>query len=157
MSKVQATKRRMLKIRQNPVQQQVAHVDCGLFAIAYAIELCQGRRPQAAIFVQSKMRDHLLQCLSKRRLRSFPMKTDDQNQIRGLRGYVCSYQLYCYCNMPEDYDTGMAQCTKCHEWIHSSCAGNPEQGFKGAWKCSQCAGLGQRIVMKPLEFSYRKN
>ena len=38
-------------------------------------------------------------------------------------------------------------------------ATRPEQGFKGVWRCSQCAGLGQRVMMKPLvqEFSYCKN
>ena len=34
--------RRYLSIEQLPVQQQDGNVDCGLFALAFAIESCQG-------------------------------------------------------------------------------------------------------------------
>ena len=46
-----------------PSQQQDGIVDCGLFAIAFAVEFSQGRRPGKATFEQKKMRKHLHQCL----------------------------------------------------------------------------------------------
>ena len=38
---------------------------CGLFAIAFATEICTGHNPSDAEFVQREMRPHLLNCLKK--------------------------------------------------------------------------------------------
>ena len=46
--------------------------DCGIFALAYATELADGFDPSNFIFDQSKMRDHLFNCLENNRLTHFP-------------------------------------------------------------------------------------
>jgi hypothetical protein len=67
-----------LMIKRQSVQQQKGCVDCGLFAIVYAVEVCSRRNPEEAIFVQEKIRSHLLQCLSKGVVMPFPdMQIED--------------------------------------------------------------------------------
>ena len=52
--------KRGLTIRKLNVQQQkVGAQDCGLFAVAYATEVCYGMNPTMASFEQSKMNIHL--------------------------------------------------------------------------------------------------
>ena len=46
--------------------------DCGIFTLAYATELANGFDPSNFIFDQSKMRDHLSNCLKNNRLTCFP-------------------------------------------------------------------------------------
>ena len=40
--------------------------DCGLFAIAFAVAICFGMNPSKVIFIQEKMRRHLIQFLEKK-------------------------------------------------------------------------------------------
>ena len=37
--------------------------DCGLFALAYAIEICQGKNPANLIYNQLLMRSHFNTCI----------------------------------------------------------------------------------------------
>ena len=46
-------------------QQQVGSKDCGLFALAYATDLCGGVDPSTHTYYQSKMRNHLKECFFK--------------------------------------------------------------------------------------------
>ena len=43
-----------LSIQKLGVQHQDGTLDCGLFAIAYATEICEGRDPVAALFDQDQ-------------------------------------------------------------------------------------------------------
>ena len=45
-------------------QQQVAIHDCGIFAIAYAVETCHRNDVQKSLFDQKSMRKHLHDCFS---------------------------------------------------------------------------------------------
>ena len=51
---------------------QLGAVDCGLFSIAFAVDLVSGNNPSNIIYDQSQLRDHLLRCLEMRRLSPFP-------------------------------------------------------------------------------------
>ena len=54
------------------VQQQQGIRDCGIFAIATAIEVCNGNNPERVQFNQKLMRGHLIiKCLSQRKLTGF--------------------------------------------------------------------------------------
>ena len=57
--------------------------DCGLFAIAYATEITYGHDPSSFIFHQSKLRQHLHDCLISKSLTKFPKKdkTQDKNNF----------------------------------------------------------------------------
>lgn len=41
------------------VQQQVGSSECGLFALAFASDLCGGRDPYTRVYYESKLRSHL--------------------------------------------------------------------------------------------------
>ena len=62
-----------LMIRKVNVQQQLFSTsDCGLFAVAYATEVCHGMDPAKANFNQNLMKDHLIDCLEAGIIRRFP-------------------------------------------------------------------------------------
>ena len=50
--------------------------DCGLFAIGYATEIADGHDPSSFIFDQSKLRQHLHDCLISKSLTRFPKKDE---------------------------------------------------------------------------------
>ena len=51
---------------------QAGSSDCGLVAIAYAIDLLHGDNPKNIIYDQSKMRDHFLKNLEEGKITPFP-------------------------------------------------------------------------------------
>ena len=51
---------------------QLGSKDCGLFAIAYAVEIAYGNDPAKFIFKQSDMRQHLHNCLTSKSMSAFP-------------------------------------------------------------------------------------
>ena len=54
------------------VQWQRNDYDCGVFAIAYAMELAHGGDPALYNWDCTSMRSHLVNCLEQRKLDSFP-------------------------------------------------------------------------------------
>ena len=52
----------VLEIQKLSVQQQHGTIDCRLFFIAFAVEICLGRNPQYASFDQKNIRKHLFIC-----------------------------------------------------------------------------------------------
>ena len=59
-----------LRIREIPVQKQDGIHDCGVFAVAFSVEVCQNSNLCRAHFEQSMMRLHLIDCLSKQFFKS---------------------------------------------------------------------------------------
>ena len=57
---------KFVKFHMITVQRQVGGTECGVFAIAFAVALSFGLNPTKLIFDQSKMRTHLITCLSKK-------------------------------------------------------------------------------------------
>lgn len=52
--------------------QQLNGIDCGVFAIAYATELCEGGDPATVKYNTSQMRSHLIQCFANLKMQRFP-------------------------------------------------------------------------------------
>ncbi len=48
------------------VQEQIGGLDCGLFAIAFAVVLINGQDPAALTFDQGAARKHLQLCLQRK-------------------------------------------------------------------------------------------
>ena len=63
-----------------PVQQQIDadRHNCGVFAIAFAAEILDGKSPANVNFDVAKMRDHLITCLEKQQLSPFPKKNGEK-------------------------------------------------------------------------------
>ena len=56
-----------------PVQQQNNGNDCGIFAIAFACYLVNGKDPRQVTFDPSRMRSHLAECLRNEKMNNFPV------------------------------------------------------------------------------------
>ena len=106
-------------IKRLSVQQQNGYHDCGLFSVAYAVEVCLGQNPESVKFAQDRMRGHLLECLSSSTMNSFPPTT--QECISRPRSGVLQVKLFCLCKLPAVFDAVMIQCDVCEEWYHIGC------------------------------------
>ena len=104
LAQIYGDERDELRVEICPAQQQDGTVDCGVFAIAFATDLCSGLEPVAAIYDQEKMRQHLLTCLQNRKLLPFPrMKKAGKINSRVIK----TISLYCSCRLPEEFDSNM--------------------------------------------------
>jgi hypothetical protein len=74
------------------MQKQEGTVDCGLFAIATALELCHHNNPAKIKFRQDKMREHFQKCLEQKKLTQFPRELEDVENV--------DYNLYKF-NRPQ--------------------------------------------------------
>lgn len=59
-----------------PVQKQPDAKICGLFAIAFALDLCLDVNPASQVYDTTRMRSHLFECLKQNFLREFPKTTN---------------------------------------------------------------------------------
>lgn len=65
-----------------PVQRQQGFTDCGLFAIAIALDLCLGKRdPSELDYIQEVMRPFLYQCFEQGHLRCFPVQSRYEDEM----------------------------------------------------------------------------
>jgi hypothetical protein len=64
------------------VQQQYGGNDCGLFSIAFSIDLLLGNDVNHIQYDQSTFRSHLLNCFEEKRITPFPRKRMDMNRRR---------------------------------------------------------------------------
>ena len=110
------------RIKTVPVQQQSNNSDCGVFYIAFAVELMHGACPSNVAFEVNSMREHLLASLQVEEFAVFP-KTE-KRIIRNRATYK-DYPVNCVCrqvffdNDPdEDKGKFMASCKRCCEWFH---------------------------------------
>ena len=93
-----------ISVKVLPVQQQNGYRDCGLFAIAFATEICRGQDPSRAVFIQTQMRGHLFKCLTKRNMMPFPQFPQQEKatlppQIalqETASSIMCCSVIYCY-------------------------------------------------------------
>ena len=108
-----------LSIHSISIQHQKGSKDCGLFAIAFATEICTGHNPSDAEFVQSEMRPHLVNCLKMGKLSRFPQQS--QYSITHSKPKVFNVKVYCMCRMPDNFDENMVQCTNFQGWYHYRC------------------------------------
>ena len=53
--------------------EQVGSTDCGLLAIASAVDILNCNNVYDLIYHQSKMREHLIACFEQRKLTTFPL------------------------------------------------------------------------------------
>ena len=142
LCQIYRTKQKSLSVEIPVVQQQLPHENnCGLFAIAFATEMCFTRDILLCTgsFDESKLRQHLLECLESNHFTPFPkVKNGD---FKTYNSFSEPIRVYCNCRMPEHYDKRMVQCGKCNEWFHHKCI--REDKIPEKWYCSECKELGK--------------
>lgn len=132
-----SSSRSILNIESLSVQQQSGHLDCGVFAIANAVEVCLGTNPEKVQYKQDAMRAHLEKCLYARIFSSFPHGSTRTEMLPRPSRTLHKIKLYCICRMPEEYDDKMVCCDSCHNWFHVTCVVSPAP-LPDVWECNLC-------------------
>uniref|UniRef100_A0A1X7TP91 Ubiquitin-like protease family profile domain-containing protein n=1 Tax=Amphimedon queenslandica TaxID=400682 RepID=A0A1X7TP91_AMPQE len=95
-----------VKVNCVPVKKQSGSSDCGLYAIANATALANGIDPQSCVYRQNEMRQHLIQCISNKKMTLFPI-SQTKHHITTSFFQIVIY--YCPCKR-EDDGRKMVQC-----------------------------------------------
>ena len=130
------------------VQGQPNLYDCGVFAIAFATELAHTSDPVACRWDCKRMRQHLLSCLEKGEMTTFP-KVGRRRVPFGMRVHkFFKEEIYCVCRMPNDKSKMMIQCYNCFKWFHCDCMSLPaKESYKDKkWMCIICQDFLHSIV-----------
>ena len=121
------------------VQLQQSSDSCGLYAIAMAYHLCDGKDPCHISYTESQMRSHLEKCFVTKTISAFP------NESRSLRQKIIEeteVSIYCVCRYPEttSHFGDMVCCDKCSQWCHEDCLQIPRKVFGKdiSWVCPYC-------------------
>ena len=131
-----------IKIEFMDVAHQENGSDCGVYAVANAVEICRGHDPSSCNWDGPQMRKHLLRCLDKEDLVPFPQRA--LPHPGGVLRKTCKVAaLHCHCRKPYKRSQLMAQCTACDYWFHQKCLSIPKSVFKkqtmNSWRCNECS------------------
>ena len=148
------TKSNQIQLKIGMTQFQENSLDCGIYAIAFATDLCHGNDPsQLKYDLPFKLRMHLLDSLKQQKMMPFPSV-----KLKSRLGYLTEkMNVYCKCRLlyaaehsfpsnlfPRSEDIHMIQCYTCDEWYHKSCANlsiieikKLRKGDK-KWLCEKC-------------------
>ena len=125
------------------VQKQINSSDCGLFALAFATDLCHGVDPQTQAYDQENMRAHYVSCLESHEMVPFP-KTSRRVPYHVTKK-MTTVAIFCVCRMPNDKKE-YVQCSQCNGWYHPTCVSIPDWviNSRRRWKCDTCRGKNAR-------------
>ena len=119
------------------VQKQRELSNCGLFALAFATDLCHELDPANEQYDQTAMRQHYVKCLESKAMIPFP-KTAKRVpcQMTCIKTLV---EIFCVCRQPNDHHQ-YVQCFFCQEWYHPTCVDIPVKAInsKRKWRCMKC-------------------
>ncbi|KAK3933151.1 Chromatin remodeling protein SHL [Frankliniella fusca] len=122
-------------------KQQNNAYDCGLFAIANAVEYCFASSTDFVDFNPSAMRDHLLKCFDAGSFTQFPRLNYSRMKKLKEDEITDSFDISCSCRLPNNFDVEMVVCDQCNEWFHVSCVGLTEEDKDEIWYCEECRDL----------------
>lgn len=84
-----------------------------------------------------QMRRHLYDCLNGWSISAFPKKSPTQECFPHPTRVVCTIKVYCYCQMPEQYDVKIS-CDRCNRWYHYRCVYLELDQNPRYWECPSC-------------------
>jgi Ulp1 family protease len=117
ISALLATKTKNITLRHRRCHKQKGAFDCGLFALAYAGMLAEGKHPSAFHLNQANLRTHFHSCLENGVYSQFPtLRTGRENRKNIAAEKIVP--VYCYCRLPEHFSKNMVQCSQCLDWFH---------------------------------------
>ena len=117
------------------IQQQHDYSQCGVFAIANAVEYCFSGKfweeKHLNNYVISKMRNHLIICFENGKFTQFP----SQPTIRKGGTSLYEIPISCPCRLPDSIDR-LVNCNTCDFKQHISCIGSKNN--KVDYICTNC-------------------
>ena len=145
LSKVYGNEKNILHVKIPPVQQQGNSVDCGVFAIAFMVEVCvlsSVKGLSNTVFDTDMMRPHLIHCFNSKKFSPFPKKKHP-SKLKLNRSVVFSIDKSCRarCNLPDMFDN-LVCCDLCGGWFHYGCIDKTRQeSFSDSriFHCYNCA------------------
>ena len=132
-----STNEREITLEYANLQKQPNDCDCGLFAIGFAMAICNKQSPeeQQLLFVVTRMREHLYDCIEDKTMKNFPAKkrrcTNKTKKIETLK-------VFCHCRLPAKEGENMVLCEQCQEWFHDKCETVPDEVWTNKWHCCKC-------------------
>ncbi|CAG2232922.1 unnamed protein product [Mytilus edulis] len=139
LTQIYGKDKKKLIIRIPDVQKQQNSIDCGLFAIANALEFCQtGFKGGTHITYEQKyMREHLIHCLENGKFTHFP-KNNFGKTPKNLKTKTHIISINCDCGKPDTIEDmvgceGKTGRKMCDVWTHRSCA--KKNMKENSWFC----------------------
>ena len=128
-----------IKLTYPKIQIQSGGNDCGFFALAFSFAICSGQNPSRLNFTQCRFRKHLLSCLERGIMESFPTSHRERREGQAVHSTI---PVFCHCRLPDDGGL-MVSCSNCEEWFHKECETVPEivwlkKNKKHIWFCKNC-------------------
>ncbi|XP_066292641.1 polycystin-1-like protein 2 [Branchiostoma lanceolatum] len=125
---------KVLSVLLPEVQHQWNANDSGLFVIAWAVDIAEGRDVSGVVYDDMKMRSHLEMCFKQGNLTPFPRLTHRRSRVGPINAQRIS--LICHCEQEERLGR-MERCKACRRIFHVSClAASPPRD--DTWVCSDC-------------------
>ena len=140
-------KDKSLRLVNASVQQQTNTINCGLFALAFVVDILNKKCPRTSMYDEGMMRSHLLSCLQNKKIVPFPQLSEKRRGVKRCKETITMEEIFCICRMPfsqndieNDPGMFMAMCCSCEEWYHKKCLKIPSKIFKSnieanGWKC----------------------
>ena len=125
-------------------------LDCGVFAIANAVEFCftgypeLGQQKRDWDFDNYCMRDHLLDCLNNEEFRQFPKIVKEETE---MATDIFNITISCPCGLANLTGNVMICCDRCQKWYHEECADDNAK-TQTTWLCHLCKNKRLRRVPK---------
>ena len=118
------------------LQIQEGDSDCGLFAMAIALALCNGQDPCQQAYDQSAMRVHFASCFHCEEIAVFQLS---KVKCKRSKSVEVTEELFCHCRMPYKEGDFMIECSNCLQWFHRSCDKVPRTvGEQTNFHCMNC-------------------
>lgn len=131
------------------IQKQQGANDCGLFAIANALEFALGYEPTSAYYEQTKMRHHLLKCLVDQVIERFPQTnaphTGSRQQL--IPSSLMRIHCMCECGYADTYDSEHIRCPSCKRHYHKKCMKMDIENSPNLWICLQCQRTANKFII----------
>ena len=100
-------------------QLQNGACDCGLFCIANAVALANGKSPASFTWQQQNMRDHLLKCLEQKAITLFPHVSKLGHCKKEV--HICSKFCICLKHIPTAKMACCSVCSNCYHYDQPRC------------------------------------
>ena len=115
-----------------------------LISIAFAYHSAKGDDIANLSFVQES---HLLTCFEQGELKPFSSSSEKESVVRSKQEYI--FNTYCFCGMPEAYDSNMIMCDDCEKAVSFQVC-KYEECPRSMFGFVKCANFNYSQCIKPL-------